>query len=55
MSKKQVGYIGVLLGFIIIAGKVYLHDYEYRKYISGLGLVCWLASAFLIPTYEAKK
>ncbi|WP_026049271.1 hypothetical protein [Bacillus bingmayongensis] len=55
-SKKQVGYVVVLLWFIlIIVGKVYLNHYEYGKYISGFGLICWIASAFLIPTYEPKK
>ncbi|MBO1625920.1 hypothetical protein [Bacillus arachidis] len=56
LSKKQVGYVVVLLGFIlIIVGKVYVNDYEYGKYLSGFGLICWIGSAFLIPTYEPKK
>ncbi|PGC28553.1 hypothetical protein COM11_17165 [Bacillus pseudomycoides] len=56
LSKKQVGYVVALLGFILIlVGKVYLNHYEYGKYISGFGLVCWIASALLIPTYEPKK
>ncbi|MBC6971476.1 hypothetical protein H9I32_03250 [Bacillus sp. Xin] len=56
LAKKQVEYIVVLLGFIlIIVGKVYVNNYEYGKYISGFGLVCWIMSAFLIPTYEPRK
>ncbi|HEK9099729.1 hypothetical protein KFD70_07510 [Bacillus pfraonensis] len=56
MSKKQIGYVVVLLGLIlIIVGKVYVNHYEYGKYISGFGLVCWIMSEFLIPTYELKK
>ncbi|WJE26828.1 hypothetical protein [Bacillus cereus] len=53
LSKKQIGYILVLVGFFtIIITTLFFQDYEYVK---GAGLICWFVSAFLIPDYEPRK
>ncbi|AHA09635.1 hypothetical protein COM33_00155 [Bacillus toyonensis] len=59
LSKKQIGYIFVLVGFFtIIITTLFFQDYEYVKYVKyvkGAGLMCWFVSAFLIPNYEPRK
>ncbi|MGH1286806.1 hypothetical protein [Bacillus toyonensis] len=56
LSKKQIGYILVLVGFFtLIITTLFFQDYEYIKYVKGAGLMCWFVSTFLIPDYEPKK
>ncbi|HHY2673861.1 Trifolitoxin immunity domain protein [Bacillus toyonensis] len=39
LSKKQIGYIFVLVGFFtIIITTLFFQDYEYVKYVKGAGL-----------------
>ena len=55
LSKKQIGYVLVLVGFYAYCNDVIFQDYEYIRYIKGAGLICWVVSIFLIPDYEPNK
>ena len=56
LSKKQIGYILVLVGFFtMIVATLFFQDYEYIRYVKGAGLICWVVSGVLIPDYEPKK
>ncbi|WHT90892.1 hypothetical protein [Bacillus cereus] len=56
LSKKQIGYVLVLVGFFtLIITTLFFQDYEYTRYIKGAGLICWVVSIFLIPDYEPNK